>query len=142
MTNPENWRKMERAGRDAAKLTPTEQELLHDTLGAEDRDKDDAWAAEADALRGPSAPTDRTDTRPVIYAWQMLDADEEWRIIGMAMVPGGPSLPIITTDINMAWEAIEVAQAHANRANTRCRLAAYVYDSDLAIVDPEGSHDA
>jgi hypothetical protein len=129
------------------KLTPTERELLQDAVVPDeprnplDLPKIDASEEEVDAfldaIGGDSAHTARTSARPVIYAWQMLTEAEEWNIIGMSMTPGGPPLPLITTDVNMAWEAIDVAQAHANRANTRCRLAAYVYDTDLAIVDPE-----
>lgn len=117
------------------KLTPAERELLHDTVvPISEQEFDDVLQR---AGVDPAELQQSAHPRPVLYAWQMLGDDERWHIIGMAVAPGGPSMPIITGDINMAWEAIELAQAHANRANTRCRLAAYVYDTDVAIVDPE-----
>lgn len=111
-----------------AKLTPAENQLLNDTLGTEEP--------------SDSTPTDQANrypsSRSVLYAWQMyVDEKREWNIIGMQMQPGGQALPLVTSSIEIAWQALELAQAHANRANTRCRLASFVYDTDLAIVDPE-----
>ena len=70
----------------------------------------------------------------VLYAWQM-QVENGWNIIGMA-VPGGGHLPLVTTSMPMAWEAFEVAQAHANRAACQVRLATFRFDSLAAVVEP------
>ena len=85
-----------------------------------------------------SAPTDRTETAReignVIYAWQMR-VDDGWNIIG-AMVAPGHTLPLVTTSMAVAWEAFEVAQAHANRGQCQVRLAAFKFDTLAAVVEP------
>ena len=70
----------------------------------------------------------------VLYAWQMRVASG-WNIIGLQM--GDASLPLVTTSMPMAWEAFEVAQAHANRNQCQVRLATFVFDSLAAVIDPD-----
>ena len=85
-----------------------------------------------------SEPPDRHDTASrigdVLYAWQM-QVNDGWNIIGMQMPQGG-ALPLVTTSLPMAWEAFEVAQAHANRSACQVRLAAFTFDSLAAVVEP------
>lgn len=79
----------------------------------------------------------RTTTGPEpIYAWQMLDPDRGWNIIGMQM-PNGTTLPMVTTDMKIAWSMFEIAQQHANGRGVQCRLAAWDHPGVIAIVDPE-----
>ena len=85
-----------------------------------------------------SAPTDRPETSReignVLYAWQMR-VDDGWNIIG-AMVAPGHTLPLVTTSLPIAWEAFEVAQAHANRHQCQVRLATFTFDNLAAVVEP------
>ena len=90
-----------------------------------------------------SAPTDRTSGEPeelpvwignVLYAWQMR-VETGWNIIGMTM-PGGMTMPLVTTSLPMAWEALEAAQAHANRGACQVRLASFTFGSVIALVEP------
>lgn len=89
-------------------------------------------------LPAPPIPEEYQRRQPevgnVLYAWQM-QVDGGWNIIGMA-VPGGGHLPLVTTSMPLAWEAFEVAQAHANRGACQVRLAAFRFDTVAAIVDP------
>jgi hypothetical protein len=90
-----------------------------------------------------SAPTDQPPSEPaqmptwignVLYAWQMR-VETGWNIIGMAM-PNGQMMPLVTTSLPMAWEALEVAQAHANRGACQVRLASFTFGSVIALVEP------
>ena len=89
-----------------------------------------------------SAPTDRTSTPEelpvwignVLYAWQMR-VETGWNIIGMTM-PGGMTMPLVTTSLPMAWEALEAAQAHANRGACQVRLASFMFGSVIALMEP------
>ena len=89
-------------------------------------------------LQAASAPTDRTEpphqVGDVLYAWQM-HVNNGWNIIGVGM-PGGATMPLVTTLLPMAWEAFEVAQAHANRNQCQVRLAMFNFHSLAAVVDP------
>ena len=82
----------------------------------------------------PQAETSAKQTGDIIYAWQM-QVDDGWNLIAMLM-PNGQSMPLITTTLGVAWEAFEVAQAHANRHQCQCRLATFRFDGVTAIVDP------
>lgn len=85
-----------------------------------------------------SVPPDRTETAreigSVLYAWQMQVAGG-WNIIGLT-IQGGATLPLVTTSMAMAWEAFEVAQAHANRNACQVRLATFKFDTLAAVVEP------
>jgi hypothetical protein len=85
-----------------------------------------------------SAPTDRAattlQTGDVLYAWQM-QVENGWNIVGLTL-QGGMTLPLVTTSMAMAWEAFEVAQAHANRNACQVRLATFRFDSLAAVVEP------
>lgn len=71
----------------------------------------------------------------VLYAWQM-EVDDGWNIIG-ATAPGtGMILPLVTTSVRVAWEAMEIAQAHANANQCQVRLAAFGYGETMAVVVP------
>lgn len=77
---------------------------------------------------------DRTRVGNVLYAWQM-EVDGAWNIIG-AVAPTGQVLPLVTTSVRVAWEAIEVAQAHANRNQCQVRLMAFSAGDVMAVVVP------
>jgi hypothetical protein len=93
---------------------------------------------------GPvSAPTDRPeapeqiDTQDsILYAWQMFDSQRGWNIIGI-MTPQGQTLPMVTTSFDVAWQAFDIAQEHATKHHTRCRLAAFRFDTLMAVVLPD-----
>lgn len=70
----------------------------------------------------------------VIYVWQMQVANG-WNIIGMQM-PSGQTMPLVTTSLPLAWEAFEIAQAHANVNACQVRLAMFTFDTLAAVVDP------
>jgi hypothetical protein len=82
----------------------------------------------------PTTEIDITDS--TIYVWQMLDPERGWNIIGL-LTPQGQTLPMVTTSFDVAWQAFEIAQEHANRHQTRCRLAAFKFDNLMAVVEPE-----
>jgi hypothetical protein len=85
-------------------------------------------------------PLNEIDTAStILYAWQMLNDQSEWNIIGL-MTPQGQTLPMVTTSFDVAWQAFDIAQEHANRHNTRCRLASFKYETVMAIVEPD-DHD-
>lgn len=86
-------------------------------------------------LQSASPPPDRTDTKDLIYAWQMLNDKGVWNIIGIG-TPGGLTLPLVTTAFNVAWEAFSIAQEHADKYRCECRLAAFSFDGVTAIVHP------
>ena len=98
---------------------------------------DDRTHSELDAE--PAISPEITGPRDVIYAWQMLTEDGQWNIIAMAAVPGVPPMPLVTSRFDVAWEAFEVAQAHANRYQCEARLAVFKFDGVTAIVLPEGA---
>lgn len=70
----------------------------------------------------------------VLYCWQM-QVEGGWNIIAMG-TGTGVSMPLVTTSMPLAWEAFEVAQAHANRNQCQVRLAMFNFDTVAAIVDP------
>jgi hypothetical protein len=91
----------------------------------------------------PPPPTEQIATatgHEPIYAWQMLDRERGWNIIGMQM-QNGTTLPMVTTDMKIAWSLFEVAQQHANGRGVQCRLAAWDHPGVIAIVDPEPDRD-
>jgi hypothetical protein len=45
-------------------------------------------------------------------------------------------MPLVTTSLPLAWEAFEIAQAHADRNVCQVRLAMFTFDNVAAIVDP------
>lgn len=81
-------------------------------------------------------PGDRgkRETGSVMYAWQM-QVEGGWNIVGMKM-PTGQYLPLVTSSLPLAWEAFEIAQAHANVNQCQVRLAAFTFSTVAAIVDP------
>lgn len=99
-----------------------------------------------EAVGAKSHPTDRTASEPqqiatdpvivgnVLYAWQMA-VDDAWNVIGITM-PTGQTLPLVTTSVRVAWEAFEVAQAHANRNQCQVRLMAFSAGNVMAVVVP------
>ncbi len=93
-------------------------------------------ALEISAHTQPEPPRPQESATDVFYAWQMLNDREEWNIMGLQM-PNGQYLPMVTTMPKLAWESIDVAQAHANRNGTRVRLAAFSLGDVIAILDPD-----
>ena len=97
-------------------------------------EKDAAWAAEVDDMRGDRAIS-RETSKDLIYAWQMLNDNGVWNIIGIG-TPAGLTLPLVTTQFNVAWEAFTIAQEHADKYSCECRLAVFSFDGVTAIVHP------
>lgn len=88
-----------------------------------------------------SAPTSHespkvTESATVIYVWQFDDPTHGWNVIGV-MTPQGRVLPMVTSQIDVAWQAMEVAQAHATKTGCQARLMAFSEADVLAILDPE-----
>lgn len=69
-----------------------------------------------------------------LYCWQM-QVESGWNIVGMVL-QNGVTLPLVTTSLPLAWEAFEVAQAHANRHACQVRLACFQFETVAAIVEP------
>lgn len=90
-----------------------------------------------DQISAPTAASPFPDQQPgVIYAWEVDDPTHGWNIVGM-MMPNGATMPLVTSRFELAWESMEVAQAHATKTKRQCRLVSFMQADLLAIVDPE-----